>query len=77
MKFIFKDRDCKETYNGWKYPPETSPVEFSSLEEFTAWSKDVGLPRFEFVPPGGRSGDGFPHTNKSPHWMVYCMSSYD
>ena len=70
MKFVFCDRDCNETYEGWKYPPQTNPVEFSSLEEFVEWSVEVGLPRHTFVPPNGKQ-------NRTPYWLVFCQSDYD
>ena len=74
MKFIFEDRDGDETYKGWKYPPKTKPMEFSSLEEFVKWSMKVGLPRHEFVPP---NTPGSPYFNDTPYWMVYCQGGYD
>ena len=74
MKFIFEDRDGDETYKGWKYPPKTKPMEFSSLEEFVKWSMEVGLPRHEFVPPNGYAGGSL---NRTPYWMVYCQGGYD
>ena len=75
MKFIFGDRDSDKTYEGWVYPPEDKPVEFSSLEEFVLWTAKVGLPRHSFVPLGGRHESG--GHNDSEYWLVFCESSYD
>jgi hypothetical protein len=75
MKFVFYDRYDHETYEGWKYPPQTNPVEFSSLEEFVEWSVEVGLPRHTFVPPNGCYG--YREQNQTPYWLVFCESGYD
>ena len=74
MKFIFEDRDDDQTYKGWKYPPHTEPMEFSSLEEFVEWSVEVGLPRHKFVPPNGYARG---EQNRTPYWLVYCEGGYD
>jgi hypothetical protein len=74
MKFIFEDRDDDQTYKGWKYPPHTEPMEFSSLEEFVKWSLEVGLPRHTFIPPNECGGSP---ANPTPYWLVYCSGGYD
>jgi hypothetical protein len=74
MKFIFLDRDGNETYKGWKYPSQSTPMEFPSLEKFVEWSVEVELPRHTFIPPNGYAGG---YQNKTPYWMVYCESGYD
>jgi hypothetical protein len=75
MKFVFWDRDgYDKTYEGWKYPPQTNPVEFSSLEEFVEWSVEVGLPRHTFVPPNGYARG---KQNRTPYWLVFCEGGYD
>lgn len=74
MKFVFYDRDKDKTYEGWKYPPQTDPVEFSSLEEFVEWSVEVSLPRHTFVPPNSYASG---KENRTPYWLVFCESDYD
>ena len=76
MKFVFYDRYDNKTYEGWKYPPHTDPVEFSSLEEFVEWSVEVDLPRHTFVPPNGCYGC-YGGQNRTPYWLVFCESGYD
>ena len=77
MKVIFKGRDDDHTDSGWKYPPETEPVEFETLQEFVEWAHKVELGRFEFIPPNTGLRDRLATINITPYWMVYTQNGYD